>query len=281
LPGPTLPHSTGTEGRFDAPHIAILIGEDGKVGVAEYAKLILEQAGLIPTDLKQDRTAGSQEAATVPEDAPQDVGAVGAAVVGKRGLERERVALEKWELGSRYVRNNSHDHVNAALEISWHGFEEVAPVDLDAVGRGAPHRVWVKVGGHHPSVRTVYLQDLGDGAAPRAEIDGCAVGREALDRSPRKGLAEPAWHVHVRIDVNFNSAECDSPGDPGEWLAGEAASNSSLKDGGIARREGKQFPRLLLRRDETFAGEQRAQRRGIARERHAVNSNCWVGSRSR
>jgi hypothetical protein len=69
------------EGRLHTPNVAVLVGEDGAVDVAEAHQLIGQNASLVTAKLEQESAPGPEEARSVAEDAPEDVGAVDAAIV--------------------------------------------------------------------------------------------------------------------------------------------------------------------------------------------------------
>src|ERR1039457_1678658 len=248
------------EGSFNSPGIAVLIGEDDQIAEAVAHELVGQEAGLVPADLKEQRTPGSQISRTVADDASQDAGAVGAAIVGKRRLERERVPLEERQLRRRHVGNDADNHVDGAGELTREGREEIAAVYLDTVRGGASNRACIDIGCHHPCTRAMLAEHPCDRTGPRAEIDGRPLLRQPVNGSTRERLAEPARHIDVRIHADVDPAERNHAGDPGKWLAGEAAPNRRLEEHCVAGRVRKQFPRLLLRRDESLSGKQRGQR---------------------
>src|ERR1700674_2042620 len=80
---------------FDTPSVPVLVAEDGEVDVAEALELIVQHGGLVSSELEQECAAAPEIARSIAEDASQDVGAVGAAIVGERRFEREGVPLEQ------------------------------------------------------------------------------------------------------------------------------------------------------------------------------------------
>src|SRR5207245_11216398 len=104
---------------------------------------------------------------------------------------------------------------------------------------------------------------------PGADIDRRPGVRQALDGATRERLALPAWNVHTGIDADLQSAEGDPPDDPGEWLAREATTDQRVETHGIAGRDIEELGRLLLRRNEPGAREQRGERLEVGGQRHA------------
>ena len=89
--------------RLDAADVTVFVDENGDVDVAEAREVVAERIGLLTAELEQERTAGPEEAGAVPQDAPEDLGAVGAAVVEQGRLEREGVARQQRQRGRRNV----------------------------------------------------------------------------------------------------------------------------------------------------------------------------------
>src|SRR5580704_14665949 len=265
------------EGGFDAPDVAILVAEDGLVDVAEALKLVGQHSGLVTAELEHERAPVPEKAPGVAENASQDVGAVGAAVVGERRFEREGVPLEQWQLGGRHVGDDADDDVDAAYEFSGQRREEVVAIHLHADRGGARDRTLVDVGGYDTGARAMHGEDAGDRAGSGAEVNGCPIRWQAVDRALHERLGEPARHVDAGIDAYGEAAERGLPGDPGEWLAGEPASDRRIEEFIVAGGVGKQFLRLLLRRDEAFAAEQCTERRVIVRYHHGVNVRPVLG----
>jgi len=116
-------------------------------------------------------------------------------------------------------------------------------------------------------------QAPGDCAGAGAEIDRCALGRQALDGAPSQLLRLPARHVDAGIHLNIEPAEGHRPGDPGQRLAGEATGNHRIEDFRIARSAGKQLLGLLRGCDEPGAREQGGDSLTIVRCRHGSNWN--------
>src|SRR5579864_1563752 len=173
---------------FDAPDVAILIAENGLVDVAEALELAGQHSGLVTAELEQKRAPVPEKASSVMEDASQDVGPVGAAVVGERRFEREGVPLKERQLGGRHVRDDSDDDVDAGHELTGERREEVAAISLDPVRRGACDRTLVDVGGYDTCARAVQAQDAGDGAGSGAEVDCGPIPWQAFDRTSHQRL---------------------------------------------------------------------------------------------
>ena len=86
---------TPEESCFDTPSVPVLVAEDGEVGIAVAHELTVQQGRLVSSELEQERAATPEKARSIAQDASQDVGAVGAAIVGERRFEREGVPLEQ------------------------------------------------------------------------------------------------------------------------------------------------------------------------------------------
>ena len=56
--------------------------------VAEAGELVAQESRLVAAELEEQRTSVAQEPRTLADDTPEDVGAVGAAVVGRAGARR-------------------------------------------------------------------------------------------------------------------------------------------------------------------------------------------------
>ncbi|HXA27499.1 MAG TPA: hypothetical protein VN193_02025 [Candidatus Angelobacter sp.] len=69
-------------------------------------------------------------------------------------------------------------------------------------------------------------------------------------------LAQPPRHVDAGLDADGDAAEGDAAGDPGERLAGEAASDERIQQRGVASGRRDQLCGLLLGGEEAGAGEQ-------------------------
>jgi hypothetical protein len=90
-------------------------------------------------------------------------------------------------------------------------------------------------------VRAVARQGPGDTPGPGAQIDRRAGRRQALHGATREWLAVPAWHVDTGNDADLEAAERGAPGDPGQWLAREAASDERAEEVEIAGRAGPEI----------------------------------------
>ena len=182
-----------------------------------------QQVGLVTAQLEQQPTTVT-EIARAPGDYPaQHVGAVLAAVVGERRLERERVALQYRQVGRRNVGHHGRDHVHAPIQPGRQRREQVAAIGLDAVCLRAGDRAVVHVGCHHPSIRSVADERAGDRSGSGAEVDRRTGGGQAGDGPQREWLALAAGHVHARIDPDLFPAEVGVASDPGERLPGQPA----------------------------------------------------------
>jgi hypothetical protein len=73
-----------SEGRLDAADVGVFVEENGDLHIAQVREVVTERIGLLTAELEQERTAGPEEERAVAQDAPEDLGAVGAAVVGQR-----------------------------------------------------------------------------------------------------------------------------------------------------------------------------------------------------
>ena len=73
------------------------------------------------------------------QDPSEDIGAVGAAVVGQGGLEGQRISVQEWSAGVGTYGTTPDDHIDASLQPVGQRREEIAFVGLDAVGPRAGH----------------------------------------------------------------------------------------------------------------------------------------------
>src|SRR5260370_9997180 len=248
---------------LDAADVTVFVDEDADVDIAEAGEVVAERRSLSAAELEQKRAAAPYESGSVPQHASEDCGPVGSAVVGERRLERERVALQARQCGGRYGRHYADDDVDAPFERPWQSGEQVPQVDLYAVRPRAGNRPLVEVGGHDVRARAVAHQGSCDRAGPGTQIDGCTISWQALDGATRQRLTLPARNVDTRIDADLQGAERDPPGDPGEWLAREAARDERVEDLAITGRASKELVSLLFRRDEPGPREHRGKRRRV------------------
>jgi hypothetical protein len=63
------PSASTPSDSFYAPSVAILVDQDGHVGVPEALEIVGQAVGLLPAELEQERTSVSQEARGLTEDA--------------------------------------------------------------------------------------------------------------------------------------------------------------------------------------------------------------------
>ena len=108
---------------------------------------------------------GPQPRRRLLEHAQQDVEPLLPAVVGERGLEAERVALQQRQRTSRDVGHDRHDHVGRP-EIGRDRREQVAGVRLDAVRARVLDRVGIEIRADHPRARPPRPQRRRDRARP-------------------------------------------------------------------------------------------------------------------
>ena len=98
-------------------------------------------------------------------------------------------------------------------------------------------------------------KDRCDRTGSSAQVDGGSVGGQPLHRPARQRFAEPSRDVDVGIDVHRDVTEGDGPGDPGEWLAGQPASDERVEEMAISGRASDELLRLLFGGDEPGARE--------------------------
>ena len=170
-------------------------------------------------------------------------------------LEGQRVAGEQAERGGRDVGHDGHDDVGPTPQRRRHRGEQVALPGLDPVGPGAGDRPAVAVGRHDPRRRSRRPEGGGDGARPRAQVDGPAVGGEAGAGPPGQLQALPAGDVDPGVDDDGLFAEVGPAGDPGQGLAGQAPVDQRLQQGQVVAGAGDQVPGLLLGRDAAGSGQ--------------------------
>src|ERR1019366_3081026 len=200
-----------------------------------------ERVGLLTAELEQERTAATEEAGALGHDAPEDLGAVAAAVVGEPRLEREGVTRQQRQRGRRHVWHDANDDVDASFEHARQRGEQVAAVGLHAVGCRAGHGTLVDVGSHDARSGPGRGQGLGDRSGPGAEIDRSAGRWQALDGATSERLTLPPRYVDTGINADLHVAERDAPGDPGEWLARESTPDERVEEVGIAGRAREQL----------------------------------------
>jgi hypothetical protein len=58
--------------RLDAADVTLFVKENSDVDVAAARKGVAERVGLLTAELEQERTAASEEARAVPQDAPEE-----------------------------------------------------------------------------------------------------------------------------------------------------------------------------------------------------------------
>ncbi len=81
--------------RLDAPDVTVSVEECRDAHVAAASEVVGERVGLLTAELEQKRTAATEESGALGHDAPEDLGAVAAAVVGEPRLEREGVTRQQ------------------------------------------------------------------------------------------------------------------------------------------------------------------------------------------
>src|SRR6184192_4342159 len=213
LPGParsqsrlsfcaSLPRLASKRG-LDAALVALFVGEYGDVEVTEARQVVPECVALPTSAFEQERTAAAEELATVDQDTAENVGAVGAAIVSQRRLERERVTLEQRQRQRRHVRHDADDDVDAAFERAWDRLEQVAVVDLQAVRDRAGDRMLVDVGRDNARAWPGRAQGPGDRSSPGADIDRRTGRRQPLDSAPRQRLTLPARNIDSGINADL------------------------------------------------------------------------------
>src|SRR5438094_1905815 len=211
LPGPapsrlsfcaSLPRLASKRG-LDAALVALFVGEYGDVEVTEARQVVPECVALPTSAFEQERTAAAEELATVDQDTAENVGAVGAAIVSQRRLERERVTLEQRQRQRRAVRHDADDDVDAAFERAWDRLEQVALVDLQAVRDRAGDRMLVDVGRDNARAWPGRAQGPGDRSSPGADIDRRTGRRQPLDSAPRQRLTLPARNIDSGINADL------------------------------------------------------------------------------
>ena len=232
--------------------VAVLVGDLGHVVVAQARDVGVEVARLGAADLEHERAARLQPRRRLLEHADQDVEALLPAVVGERGLEAERVALQQRQRAARDVRHDGDDHVGRA-EVGRDRREQVARVGLDAVGARVRDRVGIEVGADDPRARAARAQRRRDRAGAGAQIDRDAAVRQPRRRALGHQLGVPARDVDVWVHDEAQAAEVDEAGDPGERLARLAPRHQLLQPGRVARGRLQQFLRLLVGGDEAAA----------------------------
>ncbi len=130
---------------LDAAHVAFVVDQRAHVVVVALCQVVLQQVGLLAAELEQHHPTPPQEAGTFAQDAPEEVGAVRATVVGQRGFERQGVALQHGEGGGRHIGDDGNDDVGAAQQRVRQRCEEIALERLDPVGPCARDGTWVDV----------------------------------------------------------------------------------------------------------------------------------------
>src|SRR5947199_96835 len=216
-------------------------------------------------EFEQETTAAAEEPGALGKHAPENLGAVRAAIIGQGRLERERVALQQGQRRRWHVRHDADHDVDPSFERAWQGCEQIALVGLHSVRGRAGYRTLVDVGRDNARAWPGRGQGPGDCSSPGADIDRRAGRRQPIDGPTRHRLALPPRNVNTGIDANLHPAERDAPGNPGQWLAGQPALDERAEELDITSGAGEKLVGLLLRGDKPGAREQRRERLEVKR----------------
>src|SRR5438128_5552530 len=262
---PRAPVRLPSERGLDAALVAVFIDEYGDVAIAEAGQVVAQHVGLLAAEFEQERTAAAEEAGDVGKHAAENLGAVGAAIVGQGRLERERVALQQRQRRRWHVRRDADHDIDPSFERAWQGCKQIALVCLHSVRGRAGDRTLVDVGRDNARAWPGRGQGPGDRSSPGADIDGRTGRRQPIDGPPCQRLALPPRNINTRINANLHPAEGDTPGNPGQWLAGQPALDERAEELDITGGAGEKLVGLLLRGDKAGAREQRRERLEVKR----------------